>query len=136
MKRSPILALPLLAAGLGACAPDAPTTAAAPPPTLDAVAVPGAWSPQLGLQIAIDDAGTRVIPTLGDAAEARAVGAAFASLGAAVRLGDAAAAREAAAGARAALEALQAAAPEADPVELAGLALVLDGADALYPARP
>lgn len=129
MKRSRRIAVPLLAAAaLGACS-DIPTAPAAAPPTAAFDVVPeGGYDPVAGLAAAIDDAGTRVIPTFTGAGP---VSAAFGSLAAAVSAGDAEGARGASAAARAALGALEG----ADPVEVAALAMVLDSADELY-AQP
>ncbi len=135
MKRSPRLALPLLAAGIGACAPDSPTAPLLAPDT-PPVEFAAGYDVAAGLVMAIDDADTRVIPTLGSSAEASAVDAAFAALGDAVEAADASAAQAASAAARASLDALVAADPGTDPVEVAALRLVLDGADALYPPAP
>lgn len=134
MKRSPRLALPLLAAGIGACAPDSPTAPVLAPDAPPATVI--ASVDAAGLAVAVDDADLRVIPTLGSGTGAADVDAAFAALAAAVAADDASAARAASAAARASLDALVAAEPESDPVEVAALRLVLDGADALYPAAP
>jgi hypothetical protein len=130
MKRSP-LAVPLLAAGLAACA-DAPTTpAAAPKPASDVSAA--AFDLKEGLALAVDDARSRVIPTLGTTGAIRGVDQAFARLADAVRSGDTGAVRAAINGATGTLNALKHSA-DADPVEVAALRLVLLNADVLFPA--
>jgi hypothetical protein len=130
MKRSPKLALPLLVAGLGACAPDAEPVlpAAAPVTSASAAAV----DLKQGFEVAVDDAGARVIPTLQELPGASAVAATFATLGEAVRSGNAPRVSGAAQAARQALAALENASPEVDAVEVAALRLVLDNADLLY----
>ena len=135
MKRSRRIALPLLAAGLGACVPDSPTLPPADAPALDVSAESGsAYAAAAGLAEAADDAATRVLPTLGASQAASDATAAFAALAAAAGSDDGAGARTAAASARAAVDALEAADPEVSGVELAALRLVLDSADELYPA--
>src|SRR6185503_2299713 len=94
MKRSPRLAVPLLAAGLSACM-DAPTTPAAPPDAERSASPAPAFDLKAGLAAAADDAVSRVIPSLGDGRAAAAVSAAFASLATAARSGDAGAVRDA-----------------------------------------
>lgn len=131
MKRTS-LAVPLLAAGLAACA-DQPTTTSAPPPRA-ARDVSAAFDLRVGLALAVDDARSRVIPTLGSAGAINGVDNTFAALGDAVRADDPAAVRDAVAGARGTLNALERSAPETSPVEVAALRLVLVNADVLYPA--
>jgi hypothetical protein len=132
MKRAP-LAVPLLAAGLAACA-DNPATPLAPSSGSAADVSATAFSLKAGLALAVDDARSRVIPTLGTSGTIRGVDQAFAVLGDAVRSGDTAAVRDAIAGATGTLNALERSAPETDPVEVAALRLVLVNADALFPA--
>ncbi|HSU15785.1 hypothetical protein [Longimicrobium sp.] len=132
MKRSP-LAVPLVAAGLAACA-DTPTTPLAPPAKPAGEVTAAAFDFKAGLALAVDDARGRVIPTLGTGGAIQGVDATFAALGNAVRSGDAAAVRNAIAGATGTLNALERSAPETDPVEVAALRLVLVNADALFPA--
>jgi hypothetical protein len=132
MKRTP-LAVPLLAAGLAACA-DSPTRPAVAPPTLASDLAAGAYNLQAGLALAVDDARSRVIPTLGSEGAIRGVDQAFAVLATAVRSGDAAAVRDAVAGAAGTLNALERSAPGTAPVEVAALRLVLLNADLLFPA--
>ncbi|HYH78502.1 MAG TPA: hypothetical protein VEX86_01855 [Longimicrobium sp.] len=132
MKRSSRLALPLLAAGLSACA-DTPTTPAARAPVAahgDAAAI----DLRPGLADAADDAGNRVIPTLSESHGIQAAAAAFRNLGDAVRSGDAEEVRDAISQANGALNALSHAAPDTDPVEVAALRLVITNAELLYPA--
>ena len=132
MKRSTGLAVPLIAAGLSACAdtPTVPAAAPARPAMVEIMAV----DLKPGLAIAADDARERVIPTLGDARAIRSVDNAFRSLGDAVRANDAAAVRDAIDQANGALRALVRSAPETDPVEVAALRLVVTNAEVLYPA--
>jgi hypothetical protein len=132
MKRTP-LAIPLLAAGLAACA-DHPATTAAPPPR-PASSVSAAFDLRVGLALAVDDARSRVIPTLGSSGAVNGVDHTFAALGDAVRAGDPAAVRDAVDGARGTLNALERSAPATNPVEVAALRLVLVNADRLFPAR-
>ena len=133
MKRSPRLALPLIAAGVAACA-DTPTTPAAAPTKPQADVTAAAVDLRPGLALAVDDARDRVIPTLGDAGAVRAVDRTFAALGDAVRSGDTQAVRDAIDAANGALTALGRTAPETDPVEVAALRLVVLNADVLFPA--
>lgn len=132
MKRTP-LAVPILAAGLAACA-DQPTTTAAPPPRV-ASDVSVAFELREGLVLAVDDARSRVIPTLGSAGAVNGVDRTFAVLREAVRANDTAAVRDAIAGAAGTLNALERSAPATSPVEVAALRLVLLNADVLYPAQ-
>ena len=134
MKRSPRLAVPLLAAGLGACM-DAPTAPVKPPsPEHDASPSAAAFDLKAGLADAADDAVIRVIPTLGDSHAAPAVAAAFRSLAAAARSGDAGAVRDAINQCNGSLNALVRSSPGTDPVEVAALQLVVLNAQLLYPA--
>jgi predicted metal-dependent phosphoesterase TrpH len=135
MKRSRRIALPLLAAGLGAaCAPDAPTpTESAAQAALDLVPVEApAFDAVEGLQLAVDDAVGRVLPTLGVSQAVSDADAAFDALAAALATSTAADVRTAAAAARTAVDALETAG--ADEIEVAGLRLVLDAAEAEFPA--
>lgn len=132
MKRTS-LAIPILVAGLAACA-DQPTTTAAPPPRA-ASDVSAAFDLRVGLVLAVEDARSRVIPTLGSAGAVNGVDATFAVLREAVRANDTAAVRDAIAGARGTLNALERSAPATSPVEVAALRLVLVNADVLYPAQ-
>lgn len=135
MKRSRRIALPLLAAGLGAaCAPDAPApTESAAEATLDAAPLEApAYDAVEGLRLAVDDAVGRVLPTLGVSQAVTDADAAFDALAAALDTGTAADVRTAAAAARTAVDALETAG--ADEVEVAGLRLVLDAADVQFPA--
>ena len=131
MKRSP-LAVPLIAAGLAACA-DAPTTAR---PSANPVGEVSAavFELKTGLAEAVDDARSRVIPTLGGTGVINGVDQQFANLAAAVRAGDAGAVRAAIDGATGTLNALERSAPGTDPIEVAALRLVLLNADVLFPA--
>jgi hypothetical protein len=130
MKRSR-LTIPLIAAGLGACV-DAPTTPrAAPTPAGDITAT---FDLKAGLATAVDDARSRVIPTLGTTGAINGVDRTFAALGDAVRSGNPAAVRDAIDGATGTLNALERSAPETDPVEVAALRLVLLNASLLFPA--
>lgn len=130
MKRA-TMAVPLLAAGLAACA-DSPTRPATAPPS-PAGDVSAAFDLRAGLADAVDDARSRVIPTLGTTGAIRGVDQNFANLAAAVRAGDTGAVRNAIAGATGTLNALEHSA-NADPVEVAALRLVLLNADVLFPA--
>ena len=133
MKRSPRLAVPLLAA-LGACM-DAPTAPVAPPVAEhDASPAGAAYDLKAGLALAADDAASRVIPTLGKAPATPAVSAAFSALAAALRSGDAGAVRDAIDQCNGSLNALVRAAPDTDPIEVAALRLVVLNAQVLYPA--
>ncbi|HET7462640.1 MAG TPA: hypothetical protein VFJ82_15405 [Longimicrobium sp.] len=132
MKRTP-LAVPLLAAGLAACT-DNLTTPATPPPRPAGDVSAAAYDLKAGLVLAVEDARGRVIPTLGTGAPVRGLDQTFAALADAVRSGNAGAVRDALGGATGALNALQRAAPGADPEEVAALRLVLLNADALFPA--
>ena len=87
-----------------------------------------------GLAQAVDDARSRVIPTLGSTGAINGVDQAFATLGSAVRAGDTGAVRDAIAGATGTLNALEHSAPGTSPVEVAALRLVLVNADVLFPA--
>jgi hypothetical protein len=131
MKRSS-LALPLLAAGMGACV-DTPTTPPARAPVAAHDVAP-AFDLRQGLALAADDAGSRVIPTLSESHGIQASAAAFRNLASAIRSGDAAAVRDAIGQANGALNALSHAAPDIDPVEVAALRLVITNAELLYPA--
>lgn len=131
MKRTP-LAIPLLVAGLAACV-DQPTTTAAPPPRA-ASDVSATFDLRVGLVLAVEDARSRVIPTLGSAGAVNGVDHTFAVLGDAVSAGDPAAVRDAIDGARGTLNALVRSAPATDAVEVAALRLVLVNADVLFPA--
>lgn len=134
MKRSPRLAVPLLAAGLGACM-DAPTApVASPGAARDASPAAAAFDLKAGLALAADDAASRVIPTLGQGRATPAVSAAFSSLAAALRSGDAGAVRDAVDQCNGSLDALVRSAPDTDPVEVAALRLVVLNAQVLYPA--
>jgi hypothetical protein len=132
MKRTP-LAVPLIAAGLAACA-DNPATPLAPLSGSAAEVSAAAINLRPGLALAVDDARSRVIPTLGTTGAIRGVDHTFAALADAVRSGDTAAVRDAIAGATGTLNALERSAPDTDPVEVAALRLVLLNADALFPA--
>jgi hypothetical protein len=133
MKRSTGLALPLITAGLAACA-DTPTTPAAAPAKPATEVSAAAFDLKAGLAIAADDARDRVIPTLGDSRGIRAVDNAFRNLGDAIRAGDGGAVRDAIDKANGALKALDRAAPDTDPIEMAALRLVVLNAQVLYPA--
>jgi hypothetical protein len=133
MKRTP-LAIPILVAGLAACT-DQPTTTAAPPPRVSRDVSVAAFELREGLVLAVDDARSRVIPTLGSAGAVNGVDATFAVLREAVRANDTAAVRDAIAGASGTLNALERSAPATSPVEVAALRLVLVNADVLYPAQ-
>jgi hypothetical protein len=132
MKRSP-LAVPLVAAGLAACA-DTPTSPAAVPVKPAAEVSAAAYDYRAGLALAVDDARSRVIPTLGTSGGVQAVDRTFLALGNAVRSGDTGAVRDAMGGAAGTLNALERSAPETDPIEIAALRLVLINADVLFPA--
>jgi hypothetical protein len=132
MKRTP-LAVPLIAAGLAACV-DNPVTLAAPPTPPVADAAPSTFILRVGLAQAVDDARSRVFPTLGTTGAIHGVNQAFAGLSNAVQSGDAAAVRNAIDAATGTLNALERSAPEADPVEVAALRLVLVNANVLFPA--
>lgn len=132
MKRTP-LAVPLIAAALAACT-DAPPTLTAPTARPFAELSEAALTLRPGLALAVDDARSRVIPTLGTTGAVRGVDQAFAVLANAVRSGDTAAVRDAIAGASGTLNALEHSAPDTNPVEVAALRLVLVNADALFPA--
>jgi hypothetical protein len=132
MKRTP-LAVPLIAAGLAACA-DNPATLVAPSAQPVADAAPAVFVLRAGLAHAVDDARIRVIPTLGTTGAIRGVNQAFAALSDAVRSGNAAAVRDAIEDANGTLNALERSAPETSAIEVAALRLVLVNADALFPA--
>lgn len=135
MKRIP-LAVPLIAAGLAACA-DNPAALNAPPATpvvTPALNLASAEVLRAGLAPALDDARSRVIPTLGTTGAIRGVDQTFAALAAAVRSGDTAAVRDALGGAWGTLNALERSSPNVNPVEVAALRLVLLNADLLFPA--
>jgi hypothetical protein len=132
MKRTP-LAVPLIAAGLAACA-DNPATLVAPSAQPVADAAPAVFVLRSGLAHAVDDARGRVIPTLQSPGAIRGVDQAFAALGDAVRSGNAAAVRDAVGDAAGTLNALERSAPDTNPVEVAALRLVLVNAEALFPA--
>ena len=132
MKRSP-LAVPLIAAGLAACA-DSPTRPAVAPPAPSADVSAAAFNLREGLALAVDDARSRVIPTLGSTGAINGVDQTFAVLANAVRSGDTGAVRDAIAGCSGTLNALERSAPETTPVEVAALRLVLLNADVLFPA--
>jgi hypothetical protein len=132
MKRTP-LAVPLIAAGLAACA-DNPATLVAPSAQPVADAAPAVFVLRSGLAHAVDDARGRVIPTLQSPGAIRGVDQAFAALGDAVRSGNAAAVRDAIGDAAGTLNALERSAPDTNPVEVAALRLVLVNAEALFPA--
>jgi len=112
---------------------DAPTASVAP---LSAAhdASAAAFDLKAGLADAADDAVSRVIPTLGDSHAAPAVSAAFRSLAAAVRSGDAGAVRDAIGQCNGSLSALVRSSPDTDPIEVAALQLVVLNAQLLYPA--
>lgn len=86
MKRSS-LALPLLAAGLGACV-DTPTVPAVRAPVAAVHDVAPAFDLRQGLALAADDAGSRVIPTLSESHGIPATANAFGNLADAIRSGD------------------------------------------------
>ncbi|HEX2079318.1 MAG TPA: hypothetical protein VHG08_16445 [Longimicrobium sp.] len=132
MKRAP-LAVPLVAAGLAACT-DTVAPPAAPPPETIASVSGAAFSLRAGLALAVDDARSRVIPTLGTSGAIRGVDQTFAALADAVRAGDTSAVRDAIDGAAGTLNALERSAPGTSPVEVAALRLVLLNADVLFPA--
>ena len=132
MKRTP-LAVPLVAAALGACT-DNPATLTAPAARPFADLSAAALTLRPGLALAVDDARSRVIPTLGTTGAIRGVDQAFAVLASAVRSDDAAAVRDAIAGCSGTLNALEQSAPGTNPVEVAALRLVLVNADLLFPA--
>jgi hypothetical protein len=131
VKRIP-LAVPLIAAGLAACV-DNPAALNAPPAT-PVVNLASAEVLRAGLAPALDDARSRVIPTLGSAGAIRGVDQTFAALADAVRSGDTAAVRDALGGAWGTLNALERSSPETSPVEIAALRLVLLNTDLLFPA--
>jgi hypothetical protein len=132
MKRIP-LAVPLIAASLAGCV-DNPAMLTAPlSGSADAVSA-AAMDLRPGLAEAVDDARSRVIPTLGTTGAIRGVDQAFAELASAVRAGNTAAVRDAIAGASGTLNALEHSAPDTNAVEVAALRLVLVNADALFPA--
>ena len=132
MKRTP-LAVPLIAAGLAACV-DNPATLVAPSAQPVADASPTVFILRAGLARAVDDARSRVIPTLGTTGAIRGVNQTFAALGDAVRAGDTAAVRSAIEDANGTLNALERSAPDTNVVEVAALRLVLANAAALFPA--
>ena len=132
MKRTP-LAVPLVVAGLAACTDTVAPPVAPPPEAIHEVSA-ATFSLQAGLALAVDDARSRVIPTLGSEGAIRGVDQAFAVLATAVRSGDAAAVRDAVDGAAGTLNALERSAPGTAPVEVAALRLVLLNADVLFPA--
>jgi len=131
MKRA-TMAVPLLAAGLAACA-DSPTRPATAPPSPASDVSAAAFDLRAGLADAVDDARSRVIPTLGTSGAINGVDQNFANLAAAVRAGDTGAVRNAISGATGTLNALEHS-TNADPVEVAALRLVLLNADVLFPA--
>jgi hypothetical protein len=133
MKPHP-LALPLLAAGLAGCA-DTLTTPLAAPANPNAALSAAPFDLKEGLALAVDDARSRVIPTLGSTGAIRGVDHTFAALGEAVRSGDTGAVRDAIGGATGTLNALEHSAPGTSPVEVAALRLVLQNADLLFPAQ-
>ena len=135
MKRSPLV-VPLIAAGLAACAdnPAALTAPAANPAASLTVDLASVEVLRAGLAPALDDARSRVIPTLGSTGAIRGVDQAFAVLAAAVRSGDTAAVRDAIGGAWGTLNGLERSSPDTNPVEVAALRLVLLNADLLFPA--
>jgi hypothetical protein len=132
MKRTP-LAVPLVVAGLAACTDTVAPPAAPPPETIVAVSATE-FSLRQGLAQAVDDARSRVIPTLGTTGAINGVDQTFAALADAVRAGDAAAVRDAIDGASGTLTALERSAPGTSPVEVAALRLVLLNASLLFPA--
>ena len=132
MKRT-TLVVPLIAAGLAACA-DNPAALNAPPAT-PVVDLASAEVLRAGLAPAVDDARSRVIPTLGTTGAIRGVDRTFAALADAVRSGDTAAVRDALGGAWGTLNALERSSPNVNPVEVAALRLVLVNADVLFPAQ-
>ena len=131
MKRA-TMAVPLLAAGLAACA-DSPTRPATAPPSPSSDVAAADFDLREGLADAVDDARSRVIPTLGTAGAINGVDQNFANLADAVRAGDTGAVRAAINGANGTLNALEHSA-NPDPVEVAALRLVLLNADLLFPA--
>jgi hypothetical protein len=112
---------------------DAPT-APVKPPAAEHDASAAAFDLKAGLADAADDAGSRVIPTLGDSHATPAVAAAFRSLAAAVRSGDAGAVQAAINQCNGSLNALVRSSPNTDPIEVAALRLVVLNAQVLYPA--
>ena len=132
MKRARLV-IPLVAAGLAACT-DAPTTLAPPAARVAGDVSEAAYPLKVGLALAVDDARSRVIPTLGSTGAINGVDQTFAALADAVRAGDTAAVRDAIDGASGTLNALERSAPGTSPVEVAALRLVLRNADVLFPA--
>ena len=128
MKRSRRMVVPLLAAGVCACT-DAPSPLPQAPLEASASVSPGVLTPEAGVAIAVEDAVTRVIPTLGDGPEARGARAAFVRLGGTRGARDPGARALAVRDARAAVDALGQAG--ADRVEVAALRMVLDAAEGL-----
>jgi hypothetical protein len=131
VKRAPLV-VPLIAAGLAACA-DNPAALNAPPAT-PAFDLASGEVLRAGLAPAVDDARSRVIPTLGTTGAIRGVDQTFAVLADAVRSGNTAAVRDALDGAWGTLNALERSSPNTNPVEIAALRLVLLNADLLFPA--
>jgi hypothetical protein len=128
MKRSRRMVVPLLAAGVCACT-DAPSPLPQAPLEASASVSPGVLTPEAGVAIAVEDAVTRVIPTLGDGPAAKDARAAFVRLGGTLSARDPGARAMAVRGARDAVDALGR--EGADRVEVAALHMVLDAAERL-----
>jgi len=136
--RTSAVVSPLLALALGACATDAPTTATEPPAAevakAPSLSVQG--EPLAALQSAVSDAISRVLPSLGDAADHAPLRAALARADQALAADDARSLAGALRAARAALAAeREAVGPDAAVgPDLDALLLVLDGLDTAVPA--
>ena len=128
MKRSRRMVVPLVAAGVWACT-DAPSPLPQAPLQVSASVSPGVLTPEAGVAIAVEDAVTRVIPTLGDGPAAAGARAAFMRLGGTLSDPDPGARAAALTAAREAVDALGQ--EGADRVEVAALRMVLDAAEGL-----
>jgi hypothetical protein len=138
-NRTPAVVVPLFALALGACGGEAPT-AARPPAAAVARRVPLAMQGQqlAELRSAVSDAGSRILPALGDAADHAPLREALAAADLALATDDATILAAALHDARAAVAAeLATLGPDAAAgPDLDALLLVLDGLDLAVPVAP
>ena len=129
--------LPCAAAlALGACTPDAVTAPTEPAASESALAIRAAPAEVAALGASIDDAGVRLVPSLGDAVARAELTDHLGNLSAAVAAGDVRAARRALALARRTVGRLSGAAElSPDAADLAAVELALDQAAALLEPR-
>lgn len=134
-KRSLGMVSPLVALAVGACSPDAPgNPVAAPAAEARAASLAVADDATAALRVAVDDARTRVLPTLGDAAAAGRLDQALSAARAALDANDAGALAAALRQARDAVASGRASMDEGAAVELEALLPLFTTLDDAVPA--